>query len=75
MVIDPQKVESFPYGLADEIIDGFWRVIEGWNRRKDERDSQPGSTIMRAFIDHEVIISSISVLLRRPCQKFLDLSP
>jgi len=107
MVIDPKKVESFSYGLADEIIDGFRMVVEGWNRRNDDSshstelkyqfemalmqrslthpqdkfsfflksDSQPGSTIMRAFIDHEVIISSISVLLRRPCQKFLDLSP
>ena len=75
MVIDPQKVESFPYGLADEIIDGFRMLVEGRNRRKEERDSQIGSTIMQAFIDHEVIISSISVLLRRPCQKFPDLSP
>jgi len=31
--------------------------------------------VMRIFIYHEVIISLISVLLRRPCQKFLDLSP
>ena len=41
MVIDPQKVESFPYGLADEIIDGFWRVIEGWNRRNDDSSRWP----------------------------------
>jgi len=51
-----QKVERFPYGLADEIIDGFWKVVEGWNRRKDESDWQPGSTIMQIFIYHEVII-------------------
>ena len=107
MVIDSKKVERFPYGLADEIIDSFRMVVEGWNRRNDdssrsielkyqfemalmqrnlrhqqdkfsfflERDSKPGSTILRIFIYHEVIISSISVLLRMPCQKFLYLSP
>jgi hypothetical protein len=36
MVIDPKKVESFPYGLVDEIIDGFRMVVEGWKRRNDD---------------------------------------